>query len=65
MDFGFGFGFGFDYLPQSLESCFGFISVLPGAFSAYRYDAIREKNGEGPLVAYFTSIEQTPQVVYR
>ena len=48
-------------LDKSLEASFGFISVLPGAFSAYRYDAIREKDGKGPLVDYFLSIT-TPMI---
>lgn len=39
-------------LDRTLESCFGILTVLPGAFSAYRYEAIR---GE-PLDAYFRTL---------
>lgn len=43
-----------DILDKPLESVFGYITVLPGAFSAYRYIALQnDARGEGPLKEYF------------
>jgi len=41
-------------LDKPLESVFGYITVLPGALSAYRYYALQnDATGHGPLAQYF------------
>lgn len=42
-------------LDKPLESVFGYITVLPGALSAYRFHALQndEETGHGPLSQYF------------
>lgn len=42
------------YLDKSCEAVFGFISVLPGAFSVFRWKAI---NG-GPLESFFKGLDK-------
>lgn len=51
-------------LDKPMESVFGFISVLPGAFSAYRWDALLNVDGHGPLEKYFKGefLHQTAQI---
>ncbi|KAI1403556.1 glycosyltransferase family 2 protein [Hypoxylon fuscum] len=41
-------------MDKPLESVFGYITVLPGALSAYRYHALQnDETGHGPLSQYF------------
>lgn len=52
-------------LDKPCESVFGYISVLPGALSAYRWCALKpDENGEGPLKKYFEG-EKSDEAVGR
>jgi cellulose synthase/poly-beta-1,6-N-acetylglucosamine synthase-like glycosyltransferase len=54
-------------MDKAMESIFGYIPVLPGAFSAYRYAAIEPENYggiiRGPLVEYFAHFRMPAESV--
>ena len=42
------------YIDKAFESFFGFVSVLPGAFSMFRWDSIQG----GPLDSFFGGLDK-------
>jgi hypothetical protein len=48
-----------NFIDKALESFFGYISVLPGAFSGYKYAALQDAKGSGhtPLDEYFKEVQ--------
>ncbi len=50
-------------LDKSFESIFGFVQVLPGAFSAYRYEAIANdmETSPAPLTKYFMGLTHSAE----
>jgi cellulose synthase/poly-beta-1,6-N-acetylglucosamine synthase-like glycosyltransferase len=47
-----------NFIDKALESFFGYISVLPGAFSGYKFAALKDDKGSGhtPLDEYFKEV---------